>query len=112
MSKRRTFIAAGLVLLALSLLALTPYLGMSHFTGVGIAQPTEVGTATPALLRKFLRLIPGSSFRSSSAMIGPPLNCMTYSSNPVLRAIILQYEAFHPSNYCRDRGFVQMGRAL
>jgi hypothetical protein len=49
--KHKRFIALVVVgLAALSLLALVPMYGMTHFTGVGIHQPTAVGTATPALL--------------------------------------------------------------
>jgi len=50
MSRTRYIVVAGVGLIALALLAAVPLAGMTHFTGVGIAQPTEVGTATPALL--------------------------------------------------------------
>ncbi len=38
------------VVFALLLIGMIPMYGMTHFTGVSISQPTEVGTATPALL--------------------------------------------------------------
>jgi hypothetical protein len=49
MGKKRIFIAVGLGLAALTLLAAVPLAGMTHFSGIGIIQPTFVGTATPAL---------------------------------------------------------------